>query len=96
MPKKIIGKSKILSNLQKQNSSQDEHLNLLSFKKSKPILKNFRLSLSDIENLKKIVENVNKETPHRTISETKIIKALIFLASNMPPNKILKSIKEIL
>jgi hypothetical protein len=95
MAKKITGKSKLL-NIQDNNLSKEEPLNLLNSKKSKPILKNFRLAISDIENLKKIIEVINHETPSRSISETKIIKALIFLGSQMPPNKILKAIKEIL
>ena len=57
--------------------------------------KSFRLGGDDIANLKQITEAVNGISRSK-VSETKVIKALIELGVNMPPEKVLKALREIL
>ena len=63
--------------------------------KSSALPKSFRLSGDDIANLKQITAAVNGVS-RSTISETKVIKALLHLGTKMPPEKVLKALKEIL
>lgn len=57
--------------------------------------KSFRLSGDDVANLKQITEAVNGISRSK-VSETKIVKALLQLGSQLPPEKVLKALKEIL
>lgn len=93
--KQIIGKSRLLQEAEIP-VQPTEPLNLTVPKKKKPMLKNFRLTELDCENLRKITEAVNRISPHKTISETTIIKALLFVGNKLSPDKILKAAKEAL
>lgn len=93
--KQIIGKSKLLQEAEVP-IQKEEPLNLTIPKKKKPTLKNFRLTELDCENLRKITEAVNRISPHKTISETTIVKALLLVGSKLSPEKILKAAKEAL
>ncbi|KEQ15029.1 hypothetical protein [Endozoicomonas numazuensis] len=57
--------------------------------------KSFRLSGDDIANLKQITQAVNGIS-HSKVSETKVVKALLQLGSELPPEKVLKALREIL
>ncbi len=57
--------------------------------------KSFRLSGDDLANLKQVTEAVNGISRSK-VSETKIVKALLQLGSKIPPEKVLKALKEIL
>lgn len=57
--------------------------------------KSFRLNGDDIANLKQITQEVNGVSRSK-VSETKVIKALLQLGVNLPADKVLKALKEIL
>lgn len=57
--------------------------------------KSFRLSGDDIANLKQITQMVNGVSRSK-VSETKVVKALLQLGSQLPPEKLLKALREIL
>ncbi|KEQ11263.1 hypothetical protein GZ77_26290 [Endozoicomonas montiporae] len=57
--------------------------------------KSFRLSGDDIANLKQITQAVNGVSRSK-VSETKVVKALLQLGSQLPPEKVLKALREIL
>lgn len=92
MPKKkITGKSKLLTDrLEKRNPVVFKTQKLL-----RPRMKNYRLSIPDIQSLHKIVADVNFISPYKKISEVSVIKALIKIGSGLDPKEILKAIKEI-
>ncbi len=95
MPKKkITGASKLLTE-KEPSAPPTAPLNLTTPKVKKPRLKNFRLNDVDQEQLRRIVDEVNRLSPYKKISEATIIKSLIFLGSKMPPEKILKATKEV-
>jgi len=92
--KKIIGQSK-LAGVQPQTDTESEKPALdLIVRKSESKMKSFRLFDNDIEKLRVIVQEVNKFSTTRVVSETSVIKGLIELGSKTSPEKILKSIKE--
>lgn len=62
--------------------------------RSKPRLKNFRLTPADILRLQKLTEALNGES-ERPISETAVIKGLIALGEKTPPSKLLKLVREV-
>lgn len=95
MAKKITGQSKLLQR-HIENTPTEEPLNLIKPHRAKAILKNYRFSSLDLDNLQKITEALNQEYPHQTISETKIVRSLILLGSQMKPERILKALKELL
>lgn len=66
--------------------------------KKRPIirLKNFRLSMEDIADLKKITIETNRISNRRKeISETDIVKALIRIGTKIRKNMIIKALTEI-
>ena len=64
-------------------------------KKTSATPKSFRLSGDDIASLKQITEAVNGLSRSK-VSETKVVKALLQLGSQLPPEKVLKALREIL
>ena len=56
--------------------------------------KSFRLNGDDIANLKQITEAVNGLSRTK-VSETKVMKALLQLGAKMPPERVLKALREI-
>ncbi|WP_257282318.1 hypothetical protein [Endozoicomonas sp. ISHI1] len=57
--------------------------------------KSFRLGGDDIANLKQITEAVNGVSRSK-VSETKVVKALLQLGAQLPPERVLKALREIL
>lgn len=90
--KKITGKSKLAS-VEVEKETEKPSLDLISHKHESK-MKSFRLFDSDIEKLRTITKEVNKQSATRVISETSIIKGLIELGAKTNPEKILKSIKD--
>ncbi|OED44680.1 hypothetical protein ACH42_07000 [Endozoicomonas sp. (ex Bugula neritina AB1)] len=91
-PKKKLGNagSKLS---QPQSATKPE--GVVSVQKSSATPKSFRLSGDDIANLKQITQAVNGVSRSK-VSETKVIKALLQLGSNLAPEKVLKALREIL
>jgi len=56
----------------------------------------FRLSPEDKERLKRIASAVNDLSPNKKISETNIMRALIYSGEKMKPDKLLQAIREII
>ena len=92
MSKKLEGKSK-LEKFAKSGQPQ-ETLGLIANKK-KLTPKSFRLMDSDIADLKTIQNAVNGIS-NTSVSETKIIQALIYIGKHTNEEKILKAVKEII
>lgn len=65
----------------------------LKRKRPKTTLKNFRLSPIDVKRLQEITNSVN-EASDRFISETAVIKGLIYMAEKTNTDKLIKLIKE--
>ena len=63
--------------------------------KKQGIARTFRFASDDIMNLKEITTKVNAET-RSTVSETKIIRALIQLGTKAETSRIIKSLAEII
>ena len=68
---------------------------VVTVQKTSATPKSFRLSGDDIANLKQITQAVNGVSRSK-VSETKVIKALLQLGSQLPPEKVLKALREIL
>jgi hypothetical protein len=102
MPRKpLTAKSKLLTDLERGNGAGEapqpkERLRLTSPKRKPPKLKNFRLADPDLVNLRRIVRAVQDISPHRQISETAIVKALLYLGTELAPEQIRDALKETL
>lgn len=92
---KITGKSKLLEREESEGNIA-EPLDLGTPKRKKSVLKNYRLTPLDIDNLSKIVKEVNEQSPYKVISETQIIKALILIGSKIKPDRIIKASQEVM
>ncbi|OGQ95909.1 MAG: hypothetical protein A2521_02945 [Deltaproteobacteria bacterium RIFOXYD12_FULL_57_12] len=91
--KKITGQSKLATTSSPDNSS--ENLQLVS-RRSQLKPTSFRLTPEDKERLKSIVAAVNEFSPHKKISETIIIKALLFQGQKIKPEQLIKAIREVI
>lgn len=91
--KKITGQSKLARTSSPGDSAED--LQLVSRKpKLKPT--SFRLTPEDSQRLKSITAEVNKLSPYKKISETMVVKALLFNGHKMKPERLLKAIREVI
>jgi len=91
--KKITGQSKLAATNSPGDSTKG--LQLVS-RKARLQPTSFRLTPEDKERLKGITAAVNELSPYKKISETMVIKALLFNARNMKPETLLKAIKEVI
>lgn len=91
--KKITGQSKLARTSSPSESS--EELKLVS-RKSQLQPTSFRLTPEDKERLKSITAMVNELSPYKKISETMVIKALLYNGQKMKPETLIKAIKEVI
>ena len=91
--KKITGQSKLATTSSPADSA--EELQLVS---RKPHLNptSFRLTPEDSDRLKSITSAVNELSPYKKISETMVVKALLYNGRKMKPENLLKAIKEVI
>ncbi|KIE06055.1 hypothetical protein NF27_BW00020 [Candidatus Jidaibacter acanthamoeba] len=82
-----------LSNLNEIVTDQQKDIGMVSKSKAGYKIKTFRLSNDDLKTLEKIREDVNGES-RTSISDNKIIQALIYIGSKLESGKVLKAIKE--
>ena len=68
---------------------------VIQVQKTSVMPKSFRLSGDDIANLKQITQAINGLSRSK-VSETKVVKALLQLGSQLPPEKVLRALREIL
>ena len=91
--KKITGQSKLATTSSPADST--EELNLVARKTQlKPT--SFRLTPEDSDRLKSITAAVNDLSPYKKISETMVVKALLYNGQKMRPENLLKAIKEVI
>lgn len=97
MPKKTLtGSTKLTQAVPTVSSTEQDAEGLrLVRKKPKTMLKNFRLTASDVQRLHKITAAINEES-ERIISETTVIRGLIALGEKTSPARLIKAIREIL
>ena len=91
--KKITGKSKLATTGSPAKASKE--LNLVS-RKPKVMPTSFRLTPEDSFRLKKITAAVNELTPYKKISETMVVKALLYNGEKIKPETLLRAIKEVI
>ena len=91
--KKITGQSKLAT-----TSSPDKSLEDLKLVPRKSQLKptSFRLTPEDKGRLKSITAAVNELSPYKKISETMVIKALLYNGRKIKPESLIKAIKEVI
>lgn len=91
--KKITGQSKLATTSSPAESS--EELKLIN---RKPQLKptSFRLTPEDSDRLKIIAAALNELSPYKKISETIVVRALLYNGQKMKPEKLLRLIKEVI
>jgi len=92
--KKIIGQSKLSAGVTPETSSND--LQLISQPKATLQPTSFRLTPEDKERLKGITSTVNDLSPNKKISETMIVRALLFSGDKMKPERLIKAIREVM
>lgn len=91
--KKITGQSNLTLPPEPIGTESDA-LNLTTTQQKKPKLKNFLLNDLDCDRLVKLVQDANRNSPYKKISETSIIKALLLLGGKMDIEKIIKAARE--
>ena len=91
--KKITGQSKLARTISPDDSS--ENLKLVS-RKSQLKPTSFRLTPEDSERLKSITAAVNELSPYKKISETMVIKALLYNGRKIKPERLFKAIREVI
>jgi uncharacterized protein (UPF0210 family) len=91
--KKITGQSKLATTTSPDDSSKG--LKLVS-RKPQLLPTSFRLTPEDSERLKSITAAVNELSPYKKISETMVIKALLYNGQKMKPESLIKAIKEVI
>ena len=90
--KKITGQSK-LAQIHISSESPSEELHLVT-KSVKIAPTSFRLTPEDKQRLKMVTEAVNDLSPNKKISETMVIKALIYIGIKTKPEKLLSLIRD--
>lgn len=91
--KKITGQSKLATTSSPADTSED--LKLIARKRQyKPT--SFRLTPEDSDRLKRITAAVNELSPYKKISETMVIKALLYNGRKIRPETLLKAIREVI
>lgn len=91
--KKITGQSKLARTSSPGSASED--LKLVP-RKSRLMATSFRLTPEDKERLKSIASALNELSPHKKISETMVIKALLFNGQKIKPERLIKAIREVI
>lgn len=91
--KKITGQTKLATTSSPADSA--EELQLVS-RKSQLNPTSFRLTPEDSDRLKSITVAVNELSPYKKISETMVIKALLFNGLKIKPENLLKAIREVI
>lgn len=91
--KKITGQSKLATTSAPGDSS--EELKLVS-RKSQLLPTSFRLTPEDSERLKSITAAVDELSPYKKISETMVIKALLYNGRKIKPESLIKAIREVI
>jgi hypothetical protein len=91
--KKITGKSKLATTSSPKSSS--EKLELVK-RKTRFMPTSFRLTPEDSDRLKSITAAVNELSPYKKISETMVVKALLYNGQKIKPENLLKAIKEVI
>lgn len=91
--KKITGQSKLA-----RTTSPDESSDSLQLVTRKATLKptSFRLTPEDKERLKGITRRVNELSPNKKISETMVVRALLFTGNRMKSERLIKAIREVI
>ena len=91
--KKITGKSKLVN-----NSSPEDYTEKLTLVKRKTqfMPTSFRLTPEDSDRLKSITAAVNELSPYKKISETMVVKALLYNGQKIKPESLLKAVKEVI
>jgi hypothetical protein len=91
--KKITGKSKLASTSSPADAAED-----LKLVNRSPRLKptSFRLTPEDSDRLKSITAEVNELSPYKKISETMVVRALLYNGKKMKPESLIKAIKEVI
>ena len=91
--KKITGKSKLATTSSPKTST--EKLKLVK-RKSQLMPTSFRLTPEDSDRLKSITAAVNELSPYKKISETMVVKALLYSGQKIKPENLLKAVKEVI
>ena len=91
--KKITGKSKLAVTTSPGDSA--EELKLVN-RSPKLMPTSFRLTPEDSGRLKGITATVNELSPYKKISETMVVRALLYNGQKMKPEVLLKAIKEVI
>lgn len=91
--KKITGHSKLATTSSPAQTTGELKLVL---RKSDLKPTSFRLTPEDKERLKKITAEVNEFSPHKKISETVVVKALLYNGAKMNPERLLKAIRDVI
>ena len=91
--KKITGKSKLAVTTSPEDSV--EELKLVN-RSPKLMPTSFRLTPEDSGRLKSITAAVNELSPYKKISETMVVRALLYNSQKMKPESLLKAIKEVI
>lgn len=92
MAKKKLGNA---SSKLSQSQPVTRPVGVVEERKGSSLPKSFRLNGDDLANLKQITASANSMSRSK-ISETKVVKALLQLGAGLPPEKIIKALKEIL
>ena len=91
--KKITGKSKLATTSSPKTST--EKLKLVK-RKSRLMPTSFRLTPEDSDRLKSITAALNELSPYKKISETMVVKALLYTGQKIKPESLLKAVKEVI
>ena len=91
--KKITGKSKLATTSSPETSP--DNLKLVE-RKPQFLPTSFRLTPEDSDRLKSITAAVNELSPYKKISETMVVKALLYNGQKIKPENLLKAIKEVI
>jgi len=92
--KKIVGQSKLSKGVTPASSTTS--LQLVTPPKTTLQPTSFRLTPEDKERLQGITSNVNELSPNKKISETMIVRALLFNGIKMKPEKLIRAIREVI
>ena len=91
--KKITGKSKLAITSSPKTST--EKLKLVK-RKSRLMPTSFRLTPEDSDRHKSTTAAANELSPYKKISETMVVKALLYNGQKIKPESFLKAVKEVI
>ncbi|KAF0139099.1 MAG: hypothetical protein FD122_3507 [Stygiobacter sp.] len=92
--KKITGQSNLTAPSEPLAKTNSEPLNLTTPQQKKPRLKNFLLNDLDCDRLGRLLQEANRNSPYKKISETALIRALLLLAGKMDIERIVKAARD--